>query len=58
MKILSPEKAAQIIIDGMERNAHRVLVGKDAAFMDIIYRLNPRRAANFINKKMQALLAK
>jgi short-subunit dehydrogenase len=58
MKILSPEKAAQIIIDGMQRNAYRVLVGNDSKFMDIIYRLNPRRAANFINKKMQALLAK
>src|SRR3954451_9734381 len=29
IKILSPAKAAQIIIDGMESNQYRVLVGKD-----------------------------
>ena len=58
MKILSPAKAAEIIADGMENDSYRVLVGKDAAFMDLIYRLNPKRAANFINKKMQALLSK
>ena len=57
MKVLSAEKAAQIIIDGMEKNGYHVLVGKDAVFMDLIYRINPRRAANFINKKMQALLS-
>jgi short-subunit dehydrogenase len=56
MKILSAARAAQIIIDGMEKDNYRVLVGKDATFMDLIYRLNPKRAANFINKKMQGLL--
>ncbi len=57
MKILSPEKAAQIIIDGMERNAYRVLVGNDARLMDFFYRLNPKRAANLIAKKMKGLLS-
>jgi short-subunit dehydrogenase len=57
MKTLSAAKAAQIIIDGMENDRYRVLVGKDAAFMDITYRLNPKRAANFIGKKMQELLS-
>jgi short-subunit dehydrogenase len=56
MKILSPAKAAQIIVDGMENNRYRVLVGKDASFMDLIYRLNPKRAAKFISDKMKALL--
>lgn len=56
MKALSAAKAAQIIIEGMENNRYRVLVGKDAAFMDLIYRLNPKRAAGFISKKMKALL--
>ena len=58
VKILSAAKAAQIIIDAMEKDRCRVLVGKDAAFMDLIYRLNPQRAARFINKKMQQLLVK
>jgi short-subunit dehydrogenase len=55
MKTLSAAKAAEIIIDGMEKDRYRVLVGKDAAFMDMIYRLNPKRAAGFISKKMKAL---
>lgn len=41
----------------MENDAYRVLVGKDAAFMDFIYRLNPRRAAGFISKKMKRVLS-
>ena len=57
MKILSASRAAQIIIEGMEKDSYRILVGKDASFMDLIYRLNPKRAANFINKKMHALLS-
>jgi short-subunit dehydrogenase len=57
MKVLSAERAAEIIIDGMERNKYRVLVGKDASFMDFLYRINPRSAAAFISKKMQSLLA-
>ena len=42
---MSSAKAAQIIIDAMENERYRVLVGKDAAFMDFIYRLNPSRRA-------------
>ena len=56
MKILSSAKAAQIIIDGMEQNRYRVLVGKDAKFMDSLYRLNPAYAAKLIYSKMKALL--
>lgn len=56
MKTLSAAKAAQIMVDGMERNEYRVLVGSDATFMDRIYRLNPKLAAGLIYKKMKALL--
>lgn len=55
-RILSPARAAQIIITGMEENRYRVLVGKDSKIMDFFYRLNPRSAANMISKQMQALL--
>jgi short-subunit dehydrogenase len=58
MKTLSPRKAAQTIIDGMEKNRYRILVGNDAAFLDFIYRVNPKRAAGFIGRKMQSLLSK
>jgi len=56
MKVLSPAKAAEIIINGMENDSYRVLVGSDAKFMDLIYRLNPAYAAKFIYKKMKAIL--
>ena len=55
--VLAPSKAAEIIINGIERDQYRILVGSDAKFMDFIYRLNPKRAANFIFKQMQALLS-
>ncbi len=56
VKTLPPAKAAQIMIDGMEKNRYRVMVGSDSAFIDFIYRLNPQRAANFIFKQMKSLL--
>lgn len=55
-KTLAPDKAAQIIVEGMEQNRYRVLVGSDAAFMDFIYRLSPQWAANFIFRQMKSLL--
>jgi len=41
----------------VEKDRYRVLVGKDAAFMDLFYRLNPKSAAKMINKKMSGLLS-
>jgi short-subunit dehydrogenase len=35
----SPEKAAQIILDGVRKNKARVLVGTDAKILDAIVRL-------------------
>jgi NAD(P)-dependent dehydrogenase (short-subunit alcohol dehydrogenase family) len=57
-KVLSAAAAARIIVDGMERDAYRVMVGSDARFMDLIYRLHPRRAAAFIADQMRDLLAR
>jgi len=57
IKMLPASKAAELIINGMEKNAYRVLVGSDAKFMDFLYRLNPKFAAGFIYKKMKSLLA-
>jgi NAD(P)-dependent dehydrogenase (short-subunit alcohol dehydrogenase family) len=56
-RVLAADKAAQIILDGMEKNAFRVMVGSDAKLMDRLYRLNPRRATGFIAKQMKDLLA-
>lgn len=56
IKMLTPQKAAQIIIDGIEQNRHRVLVGSDSKFMDFIYRLSPLRSAKLISTQMKSLL--
>jgi short-subunit dehydrogenase len=53
---LAPSEAARIIIEGMEKDRYRVLVGSDASFMDKLYRLHPKFAAEFIFKKMRELL--
>lgn len=54
-KILSAEKAAAIMIDGIERNKYRVLVGKDATMLDYLYRFNPKMAVDLIVKKMKKM---
>jgi short-subunit dehydrogenase len=56
IKLTTPVKAAQTIIDAMEKNRYRVLVGSDAKFLDFLYRLAPQFAAEFIYKQMKALL--
>jgi short-subunit dehydrogenase len=55
-KILSAEQAARLIVDGMEHDRYRVMVGSDAKMMDRLYRLTPRRAAGFIANQMKDLL--
>jgi short-subunit dehydrogenase len=37
----SPEQAARRIIDGIEKNEPRILIGGDARFIDILQRLRP-----------------
>lgn len=56
MKALPADKAAEIIVDAIEKDRYSVLVGSDAKFMDFIYRLNPKGAAGFIYKQMKSLL--
>ena len=56
-RVTPADKAARMILDGMEKDAYRVMVGGDVTFMDRLYRLNPRRAAGFIAKQMEDLLA-
>jgi short-subunit dehydrogenase len=55
-KALPAVDAAEIIVRGMERNAPRIFVGRDARFMDMLARLAPGLAARAIAKKMSALL--
>jgi short-subunit dehydrogenase len=55
-RITSADTAARLILDGIERNANRVMIGGDAKLMDRLYRLSPRRAAGFIAGRMKDLL--
>jgi len=55
-KILSAPDAARILLDAMEKNRYRLLLGSDARLMDALYRLHPRRAAAFIANQMKDLL--
>lgn len=56
--LLSADKAAEIIIAGIEKNKKRIFVGRDAKIMDLLYRLSPNRAVGFIAKKMEHHLPK
>lgn len=55
-KTLSADKAAEIIIDGMEKNKYHILVGQDAKMMDFLSRVMPDRAAKLIYSQMRSLL--
>ena len=57
-RTLPADKAAKLIVDGMERNAYRVMVGNDARMMDALYRINPSGAASFIARQMKGLLSR
>lgn len=54
--MLSAEKAAQIIVKGIERNRPQIFTGKDSKIMNFLYRLNPVFATKFITKQMRGLL--
>jgi NAD(P)-dependent dehydrogenase (short-subunit alcohol dehydrogenase family) len=53
---LPAPKAAQIILDGMQKDKFQVYVGQDARMMNLLYRLDPRRATRFMYDQMKLLL--
>lgn len=55
IKPLAAEKAAQKILAAIEANRFRVIVGPDAAFLDLLYRFSPKYATHFIQQKMKSL---
>ena len=54
---LPADKAMRIMLDGIEKDRFRVLVGSDARTMDFFYRLATKRAANLIFNQMKSLLS-
>jgi short-subunit dehydrogenase len=57
IKTTTAEVAARTILDGVEDDAWRILVGSDAKLMDKLARLDPRRATAFIARRMKSLLS-
>ncbi len=51
-----PTAAAEIIVDGMEKNKYHIFIGSDAKMMDFLCRLMPERAARIIYSQMRSLL--
>jgi NAD(P)-dependent dehydrogenase (short-subunit alcohol dehydrogenase family) len=56
-RVYPADRAARDILDGMQRNSFRVLVGSDAKLLDRFYRLSPKRATAFIAGQMKDLLS-
>lgn len=55
-KMLSPDKAAEIMLDGIETNKVQIFTGSDSRMMNRLYRLNPVSATKLIARQMKSLL--
>ena len=55
-KLTSPVEAARQIVKSIENETYRVFIGSDSKFMDFMFRLHPRGAADMITKQMASLL--
>lgn len=58
IKMTTAVKAAEIIVDGIEKDKYHIFVGSDAKMMDFLTRLMPERAARIIYTQMRSLLPK
>jgi hypothetical protein len=54
--MVTPEIAAIKIVNGMEKDKFQVFIVKDANMMNLIYRLNPRWATDFMSRRIRLLL--
>lgn len=50
--LLSPQKAAELIIKGMEKDKVRITIGTDSKIMNVLYRLNPAFAGGLMKKAL------
>ena len=55
-KTTPPSAAAAVIVDAVVKGKYRATIGSDAAAMDKLSRLSPRRATTLIARQMGALL--
>jgi short-subunit dehydrogenase len=54
--VTSPEEAANIILNGIEKGDLHIYVGRDSRMMNIFSRVAPRRSTHLIYKQMKDLL--
>lgn len=54
--MLLPERAARLMIRGIEKNKPQIYTGSDSRMMNRLYRLNPVFATRLITKAMKSLL--
>jgi short-subunit dehydrogenase len=55
-KPMPPSQAAQVIVEGIEKEKYHIFLGSDAKFMNILCRLAPKFATKYIAKQMALLL--
>ena len=53
----TPTAAAQRIIEGIEKNAPRILIGNDARFMDLLQRFRPGTYWAVLAKRIEKMTA-
>lgn len=53
---LAPDRAARILLDGVEGDKLRIVVGRDARLMDPAVRIAPAAAIRLASTQMKALL--
>ena len=58
IKMTAPPVAAEKILNGMEKDAYRVLIGSDCIAMDAYYRLMPKHATRIIYNQMKSIMPK
>ena len=56
MKTTPPEVAAEIILNGIEKNKYQIFVGSDSKMLNTFTRFAPEKAAKFIFEQMKSLL--
>lgn len=57
LPITSPEDAARIIIDGIEKDRLHIYVGKDSRILNLMSRAAPKRSTHLIQRQMKNLLS-
>lgn len=57
-RVTSADDAANVILDGIERDRLHIYVGRDSRVMSVLTKVAPRRATHLIYRQMKDLLGK